>query len=77
LCLKCAPKADVQALAQCWGVRDPDALKRLSDVATKRGGLRNVVNVLNLAMDFGGGTATPASIKVAIEAEGLARKGGA
>jgi len=36
-----------------------------------------VVNVLNLAMDFGGGTATPASIKVAIEAECLARKGGA
>ena len=59
------------------GGRDHDDLKRLSEVATKRGGLRNVVNVLNLAMDFGGGIATPVSIKVAIEAEGLARKGGA
>jgi len=39
--------------------------------------LRNVANVLNLAMDFGGGTATPASIMVAIEAEGFAQKGGA
>ena len=78
LCLQGAAKADVQALAQCWGVsKDPAALKALSEVATRRGRLRNVANVLNLAMDFGGGTATPASSKVAIEAECLARKAGA
>jgi len=75
LILKGAAKADVAALAEGWGVSDGPSLSALAAVAKKRGGLRNVVNVLSTATDLGGGRATPASIKAAIDMEGLGPKG--
>ncbi|MCX7299916.1 MAG: hypothetical protein NTX73_05985 [Rhodobacterales bacterium] len=76
LVLKGASKADIAAIAESWGVTDSPTLAVLGSAAKRRGGLRNVVNVLSTAMDFGGGRITPASVVAAITAEGLEPKGG-
>ena len=74
--IKSVAKEDVQMMAVNAGVRDSEAIHELQLIARKRGGLRNVENVLRMASLFAGNAVpTAAHIKAAIVEMKLAPEG--
>lgn len=68
--------ADVEALARAGGLHDRGAIALLGPLARRKGGLRNVENVLCVARLFAGdGPITPAHVRGAIVDMKLAPKG--
>ena len=53
--IKAVSKVDVAAMASCFGLDSTETITALYHVARHRGGLRNVENVLRMAVLFAGG----------------------